>query len=257
MASIFSMVGTGYLVYRIHEHKKSVADVDYPAYGVVGPIKSSQIKSPSSSSNQDSGFIIDHHSNNVRSGGIISRSGRSSNQGSGNVSPISSTNQNSADTENSIQKNSSVVMMIGDRRLATSTQIFHYQHQKQQMISAGDGKKAGKSEEVRMAPKEINSIYNHDDDDQEEEEEEDDQSEEEEEESESIDYIVYECSGLAPINGEMEVKNPLFFHHHHDDGMILLADDDDDSNQQSTSSLNSIKSSNVSTAKTTPSSSSH
>ena len=30
-------------------------------------------------------------------------------------------------------------------------------------------------------------------------------------EDEEGDYTVYECPGLAPTGGEMEVKNPLFF----------------------------------------------
>uniref|UniRef100_H3DPX8 Neural proliferation, differentiation and control, 1b n=1 Tax=Tetraodon nigroviridis TaxID=99883 RepID=H3DPX8_TETNG len=60
----------------------------------------------------------------------------------------------------------------GDKRLAHSAQMFHYQHQKQQMLSM---------EKHRDEPKE----------------------------NEDGDFTVYECPGLAPT-GEMEVKNPLF-----------------------------------------------
>jgi len=70
----------------------------------------------------------------------------------------------------------------GDRRLAQSAQMFHYQHQKQQMIAM---------EKANNETKPENS---------------DDDSEGETEEG---DYTVYECPGLAPT-GEMEVKNPLF-----------------------------------------------
>lgn len=70
----------------------------------------------------------------------------------------------------------------GDRKLAQSAQMYHYQHQKQQMI----------------ALEKANGEMKHDATD--------DDSEEENEEG---DYTVYECPGLAPT-GEMEVKNPLF-----------------------------------------------
>ncbi|KAH8401832.1 hypothetical protein KR009_008173 [Drosophila setifemur] len=71
----------------------------------------------------------------------------------------------------------------GDRKLAQSAQMYHYQHQKQQIIAmencqATDGS-CGMSD------------VESDDD------------------NEEGDYTVYECPGLAPT-GEMEVKNPLF-----------------------------------------------
>jgi len=72
----------------------------------------------------------------------------------------------------------------GDRKLAQSAQMYHYQHQKNQMIglgrSGGAGGAASGGEE----------------------------SEAEGEEGEG-DYTVYECPGLASTD-EMEVKNPLF-----------------------------------------------
>jgi len=70
----------------------------------------------------------------------------------------------------------------GDRKLAQSAQMYHYQHQKQQMIAMekanGEMKQDGSEDES-------------------------------EEENEEGDYTVYECPGLAPT-GEMEVRNPLF-----------------------------------------------
>ncbi|XP_050548709.1 uncharacterized protein LOC126910302 isoform X2 [Daktulosphaira vitifoliae] len=76
----------------------------------------------------------------------------------------------------------------GDRRLAQSAQMYHYQHQKQQIIAM----------ESNNAVKDARSgsITDPDSDD----------------DNEEGDYTVYECPGLAPA-GEMEVKNPLF----HDD----------------------------------------
>ena len=73
------------------------------------------------------------------------------------------------------------VVSPGDRKLAQSAQMYHYQHQKQQML----------------AMEKANGDMTKDDEG------------DSEEENEEGDYTVYECPGLAPT-GEMEVKNPLF-----------------------------------------------
>ncbi|XP_032363446.1 neural proliferation differentiation and control protein 1 isoform X1 [Etheostoma spectabile] len=70
----------------------------------------------------------------------------------------------------------------GDKKLAHSAQMYHYQHQKQQMLSL---------EKHRDDAKVPDSGASTD------------------EENEDGDFTVYECPGLAPT-GEMEVKNPLF-----------------------------------------------
>jgi len=93
----------------------------------------------------------------------------------------------------------------GDRKLAQSAQMYHYQHQKQQMIAAME-KASGETKQ--------DSSY-------------DDDSEEDNTEG---DYTVYECPGLAPT-GEMEVKNPLF---RGDDDMTLTPDDTDVTNDVTT-----------------------
>ncbi|KAK3514299.1 hypothetical protein QTP70_012916 [Hemibagrus guttatus] len=69
----------------------------------------------------------------------------------------------------------------GDKNLAQSAQMYHYQHQKQQMLSL----------KQRDEPQIPESAATSD------------------EENEDGDFTVYECPGLAPT-GEMEVKNPLF-----------------------------------------------
>ncbi|XP_054853849.1 neural proliferation differentiation and control protein 1 [Eublepharis macularius] len=69
----------------------------------------------------------------------------------------------------------------GDKKLAQSAQMYHYQHQKQQMLSME------KHKEEPKLPESASS----------------------DEENEDGDFTVYECPGLAPT-GEMEVKNPLF-----------------------------------------------
>uniref|UniRef100_A0A8C6SYZ2 Neural proliferation, differentiation and control, 1a n=1 Tax=Neogobius melanostomus TaxID=47308 RepID=A0A8C6SYZ2_9GOBI len=71
---------------------------------------------------------------------------------------------------------------FGDQRLAQSAQMFHYQHQKQQMLSMGQQKPETKAVDTDATS---------------------------DEEDVGGDFTVYECPGLAPT-GEMEVKNPLF-----------------------------------------------
>ncbi|XP_036162900.1 neural proliferation differentiation and control protein 1 isoform X2 [Myotis myotis] len=71
----------------------------------------------------------------------------------------------------------------GDQRLAHSAEVYHYQHQRQQMRCLDRHKEP---------PKELDSASS-------------------DEENEDGDFTVYECPGLAPT-GEMEVRNPLFDH---------------------------------------------
>nr|XP_057912923.1 neural proliferation differentiation and control protein 1a [Doryrhamphus excisus] len=69
---------------------------------------------------------------------------------------------------------------MGDKTLAQSAQMYHYQHQKQQMLSMNN------KPQQKVIDAEVTS-----------------------DEEEAGDFTVYECPGLAPT-GEMEVKNPLF-----------------------------------------------
>lgn len=71
---------------------------------------------------------------------------------------------------------------MGDKTLAQSAQMYHYQHQKQQMLSVGNHKPEQKAVDTEVTS---------------------------DEEEVGGDFTVYECPGLAPT-GEMEVKNPLF-----------------------------------------------
>uniref|UniRef100_A0A3B5KGS6 Neural proliferation, differentiation and control, 1a n=1 Tax=Takifugu rubripes TaxID=31033 RepID=A0A3B5KGS6_TAKRU len=71
---------------------------------------------------------------------------------------------------------------MGDKTLAQSAQMYHYQHRKQQMLSVGHHKPEHNTHEPEITS---------------------------DEEEVGGDFTVYECPGLAPT-GEMEVKNPLF-----------------------------------------------
>uniref|UniRef100_A0A8C1IH33 Neural proliferation differentiation and control protein 1-like n=1 Tax=Cyprinus carpio TaxID=7962 RepID=A0A8C1IH33_CYPCA len=71
--------------------------------------------------------------------------------------------------------------MTGDKTLAQSAQMYHFQLQKQQMMSLKQRNDSKIPESGATS----------------------------DEENEDGDFTVYECPGLAPT-GEMEVKNPLF-----------------------------------------------
>lgn len=71
----------------------------------------------------------------------------------------------------------------GDRKLAQNAQLYHYQHQKQQMLAF----------DSNAGPDRRNGTI----------------SDNESDDGEEGDYTVYECPGLAST-GEMEVRNPMF-----------------------------------------------
>lgn len=118
----FLIVSTGYCVYRVHQSQRMTQDVDYPAYGVTGPVKNAMGSPPA------------------------------------------------------------------DRKLAQSAQMYHFQHQKQQMIAVE------KNQQAIPAPANRRGSHSEGESD---------------DEHEDKDYTVYECPGLAP-GGQMEVRNPLF-----------------------------------------------
>jgi hypothetical protein len=159
VATIFGVMGTGYCLYRFQQYNKAAADVDYPAYGVVGPI--TKVADPSNGSISGSA------------------SKKTSPHSSGNVTPSAG--------------------HPGDRKLAQSAQMYHYQHQKQQMIQSANSRAAAAAAAASSTGGKAPRLTSTSDGDSDEEHDE-------------MDYIVYECAGLAPT-GEMEVKNPLF----HDD----------------------------------------
>ena len=106
MVSILSVIGAGYCFYsRFQQHSKATANVDYPAYGVIGPaFKSSQDDdvSPKTKTNPHVQESLVSKATNINHQSILSPEG----------------NQHGS-----------------DRKLAQSAQMYHYHHQKQQMIS--------------------------------------------------------------------------------------------------------------------------
>nr|CAG4648147.1 EOG090X0B4J [Moina brachiata] len=125
---------------------KAAQEVEYPAYGVTGP-------GPC-------------------------QSGKSSLKSS----PTSSTPGTVGGW--SLTKSPKGAAQTGDKKLAHSAHMFHFQHQKQQVIAL-ENSNAGCDRAGSNSGGESD------------------------EDNEEGDYTVYECPGLAPT-GEMEVKNPLF-----------------------------------------------
>ncbi|XP_077504192.1 uncharacterized protein LOC144114374 isoform X2 [Amblyomma americanum] len=109
-----------------------------------------------------------------------------------------------------------------DRKLAQSAQMYHFQHQKQQMIAVekcmtmmplGVLPTGLFSSSVWLGGVPRNHTNRHTSASD---------VDTEEEENEEGDYTVYECPGMAS-GGELEVKNPLF----QDDHPIVLATPED------------------------------
>nr|CAG4646487.1 EOG090X0B4J [Macrothrix elegans] len=126
---------------------KAAQEVEYPAYGITGPGPSPSGKSSLKSS----------PSSSSPAGGLSGWT---------------------------LGKSPKAAATSGDKKLAHSAHMFHFQHQKQQVIAL-------ESSHSTCERRGSNSGGESDED------------------NEEGDYTVYECPGLAPT-GEMEVKNPLF-----------------------------------------------
>lgn len=122
MASIMSVVGAGICFYRFQQHHKATADVDYPAYGVIGPVS----KPPISPGAQQPLQVDLKGKGDGRKGGIESGPGDVHSAGTVGSTAIASGAGDGTSTE----------APNGDRKLAQSAQMYHYQHQKQQMIAS-------------------------------------------------------------------------------------------------------------------------
>ncbi|XP_046443729.1 protein cab-1-like [Daphnia pulex] len=143
---VAALLALGVCFYRWQRRAKAAQEVEYPAYGITGPGPSPSGKSSLKSS----------PSSTTPGGGIGSWA---------------------------LGKTPKSMASSGDKKLAHSAHMFHFQHQKQQVIAleshSGCDRRGSNS------------------------------GGESDEDNEEGDYTVYECPGLAPT-GEMEVKNPLF-----------------------------------------------
>lgn len=144
---VAALLALGVCFYRWQRRAKAAQEVEYPAYGITGPGPSPSGKSSLKSS----------PSSTTPGGGIGSWT---------------------------LGKTPKSMASSGDKKLAHSAHMFHFQHQKQQVIAL-------ESSHSGCDRRGSNSGGESDED------------------NEEGDYTVYECPGLAPT-GEMEVKNPLF-----------------------------------------------
>nr|CAG4636417.1 EOG090X0B4J [Eubosmina coregoni] len=146
-SAVAAILALGVCFYRWQRRSKAAQDVEYPAYGITGP-------------------------------------GPSSGKSSLKSSPSTSTAPGGGWGTSPGKTSAAAAASSGDKKLAHSAHMFHFQHQKQQVI-------AMESSHTGCERRGSNSGAESDED------------------NEEGDYTVYECPGLAPT-GEMEVKNPLF-----------------------------------------------
>lgn len=195
------VLAAGLFAYRVQQNRKLNTDSDYPTYGVVGPNNMSgkcnastfigggyfannlNGASPTSSKLGGAKHLTDLYS--------VSDSGLGNGPKGGRGSSTEQHSINSSSTNKSISSASSAATAAaGAAAVASSNylanqdaaRMYHYQHQKQQMI-INDRASAGR----HTSASDLDS----------------------EDENDDGSYTVYECPGLASAH-EMEIKNPLF-----------------------------------------------
>lgn len=204
------VLAAGLFAYRVQQNRKTTTEADYPTYGVVGPNNMNNMgpngggngggkcgaasfvggyfagmSGPrSSSSGSKSGSVkqlADMYSIGADSG--ISASAKSSTGGK-RVILANDQGQLAAAMGGAAGVNNNNNNQNGQTRFANqnAARMFHYQHQKQQMIIS-DRSSNGR----QTSASDLDS----------------------EDENDENSYTVYECPGLASAH-EMEIKNPLF-----------------------------------------------
>jgi hypothetical protein len=72
LVAVFGVMGTGYCLYKFNEHNKAALDVDYPAYGVTGPM--AKVSSPITDHHDNSRAVRPDRIDNLSNGSGMSRS---------------------------------------------------------------------------------------------------------------------------------------------------------------------------------------
>lgn len=197
MMAMAVVLAAGMFAYRVQQHRKSSQDQDYPTYGVVGPNNLSGAKcgaaafvggyfnGPSGGSGK-SGSVKHlpdlYHHHGASAGGSdsglnsLDKSSAAAKKAS-SASSLSEHNHQNGQTTGSRTTPSNFMVAAGQ----DAARMYHYQHQKQQMIS--DRNSGGR----HTSASDLDS----------------------EDENDDGSYTVYECPGLASAH-EMEIKNPLF-----------------------------------------------
>lgn len=219
--AVAMVLAAGLFAYRVQQNRKSSTEMDYPTYGVVGPNSIAGGKLGASGPSFVGGYFAsnnaqafgkqftmaghnkgsnadltnNNHNNTINSKNPI---GCSSDNGfhSPNDSGIISSMSNATNAANSAACSAKTTVSAGASKRSPSdsrppsfmasqqnaARIYHYQNQKQQMISS-ERNSSGR----HTSASDLDS----------------------EEENEDGNYTVYECPGLASAH-DMEIKNPLF-----------------------------------------------
>lgn len=198
------VLAAGLFAYRIQQNRATSADSDYPTYGVVGPNNMSAKCGGAASF--VGGYFSSVHAQTQASGiasGASTKSAKltiSDSASAGAVSDsgiMSSANGTTCGVKSMLGKRAASMadQMVGSHSggpgKATANylgnqnaaRMYHYQHQKQQMIISDHNSARGR----HTSASDLDS----------------------EDENDDGSYTVYECPGLASAH-EMEIKNPLF-----------------------------------------------
>lgn len=180
------VLAAGLFAYRVQQNRKLASDSDYPTYGVVGPNNMLNGKCGAAA------FVGGYFANSgARPGSSLSMCSGKAGTGkyladvysasdSGLASSKSS--QKRVSTDNASANSTASARSSDFMANQNAARMYHYQHQKQQMISSD------RNSTCKQAS--ASDLYSDDENDE-------------------GSYTVYECPGLASAH-EMEIKNPLF-----------------------------------------------
>lgn len=192
MMTVAMVLAAGLFAYRVQQARKTTVETDYPTYGVVGP--NNMVSGDKLGASFVGGYLAQNaHQFGVAGGKMGSMKGGSAKGSSdgfnspndSGIGGINATGSNRSSGKRSVANEMSKRPPSFMASQQNAARMYHYQHQKQQMISS-----------------EINSAGRHTSA----------SDLDSEEENEDGNYTVYECPGLASAH-DMEIKNPLF----HDD----------------------------------------
>lgn len=188
--AIAVVLAAGMFAYRVQQNRKLTTETDYPTYGVVGPNSMNtkcgatgfvggyfgSIKGSASSSSEHSKNGSAKHLADAYSGSDSGVATSCKQSGGGSKRSLNDQTNNLSNPIGSVNNRSDFLASQNAARM------YHYQHQKQQMIIS-DRSSNGR----QTSASDLDS----------------------EDENDDGSYTVYECPGLASAH-EMEIKNPLF-----------------------------------------------
>lgn len=221
--AVAMVLSAGMFAYKIQQNRKSTTDTDYPTYGVVGPNNACAILNGNGTGKCGAASFVGGYfgggsePGSSRGSLYASKTGSAKHLpdlygsdsgvdkssfsaitgvvGGGNAKKGSSGAESQASLPNGLAGSAGqaagAASFVANQDAA---RMYHYQHQKKQMIQTSDHRKCGAGAAgAGAAAGRHASASDLDSDD----------------ENEDGSYTVYECPGLASAH-EMEIKNPLF-----------------------------------------------